>query len=75
MLTVVPDPGGATPVTIIDNAADSTSTGIELELTAHPIDNVDLGLAFSSTQTEFDNYFLDDGAGVPTVDEHSGIMR
>lgn len=69
VLTVVPDPGGATPVTIIDNAADSTSSGIEIELTAQLVDNLDLGLAFSSTQTEFDNYFLNDGAGNPVVDK------
>lgn len=68
MLTVVPDPGGATPVTIIDNAAYSTSKGLELELNANLTDQWRVALSYSYADTEFDDYFLNDGTGVPTVD-------
>ena len=68
VLTVVPDPGGATPVTIIDNAANSTSRGLEVELNASLTDQLRLGLSYSYADTEFDDYWLNDGAGVPMVD-------
>ena len=68
VLTVVPDPGGATPVTIIDNAANSTSRGLEVELNANLTDQLRLGLSYSYADTEFDDYWLNDGAGVPMVD-------
>ena len=69
VLTVVPDPGGATPVTIIDNAANSTSSGFELELTAALTETLTFDLAYANMNTEFDEYFLNDGAGIPTVDK------
>ncbi|MYE84396.1 MAG: TonB-dependent receptor [Gammaproteobacteria bacterium] len=68
VLTVVPDPGGATPVTIIDNAANSTSRGLEVELNASLTDQLRFGLSYSYADTEFDDYWLNDGAGVPMVD-------
>ena len=69
VLTVVPDPQGATPVTIIDNAADSTSKGLELELTAQFTQGFSLQFSYSTAKTKFDEFWLNDGAGVPQVDK------
>ncbi len=69
VLTVVPDPGGATPVTIIDNAADSESLGTEVELSAFLTESLKFDLTYSLNHTEFKDYFLNNGAGVPTVDK------
>jgi iron complex outermembrane receptor protein len=69
VLTVVPDPGGATPVTIIDNAADSESYGAEVEFSALLTEGLKFDLAYSLNKTEFKDYFLNNGAGVPTVDK------
>lgn len=69
VLTVVPDPNGATPVTIIDNAADSESYGAEIEFSALLTESLKFDLTYSLSKTEFKDYFLNNGAGVPTVDK------
>ena len=67
VLTVVPDPQGATPVTIIDNAADSTSKGVELEVSAQFTEGLRLDVSYSTAETEFDDFWLNDGTGTPQV--------
>jgi iron complex outermembrane receptor protein len=56
VLNVVPDPNGLTPITVITNAANSTSQGVELELTAQPTDNVRIGFTYGRTETEFKEF-------------------
>ncbi|QIB66987.1 TonB-dependent receptor [Kineobactrum salinum] len=63
LLTVVPDPQGATPITTIDNAASSSSRGIELELNGQFTEALGLEASYAYTDTEFDEYLQKDAAG------------
>jgi len=67
LLAVVPDPAGGTPITIIDNAAASSSQGLEVEFQGMLTDRLGLDLSYAYTDTEFDDYLQRDAAG-NTVD-------
>lgn len=55
-LNVVPDPNGLTPITVIANAGESTSKGVELEVAAQPTDAVRLAFSYGLTDTNFDEF-------------------
>ncbi|MFC3053255.1 TonB-dependent receptor [Kordiimonas pumila] len=63
LLNTVPDPNGLTPVTVIDNAADSSSRGFELELFAYPSDQLQFSGNVAYADTEFKDFLKVDGSG------------
>lgn len=63
LLAVVPDPAGGTPITIIDNAAASTSQGIEVEFVGSLTERIRLDVSYAYMDTKFDDYLQRDAAG------------
>jgi iron complex outermembrane receptor protein len=57
LLNVVPDPGGGpTPVSVVDNAANSHVDGFEAELNLRPVPNLEINGVFSYSRSRFDNF-------------------
>ncbi|MFA6112950.1 MAG: TonB-dependent receptor [Sphingomonas sp.] len=57
LLNVVPDPGGGpTPVSVVDNAANSHVNGFEAELSVRPVTGLELSSAFSYSHSRFDKF-------------------
>lgn len=68
VLSVNQQAGSAVPTLGLDNAADATIKGIELEATAVPTDWLDLGLNFGLLDAKFKNYLsaaIDPITGLP----------
>lgn len=57
LLTVTPDPNGV-PVTTIANAGKSRSKGVEVEIFARPVENLNLSFASSYTEGRFKEFLL-----------------
>ncbi|HYC04997.1 MAG TPA: TonB-dependent receptor [Azospirillaceae bacterium] len=67
---LVPSPtGGFTTTSVILNAASAHSKGIELELEAVPVDNLNIGMSATFMRAKYDNY-----ANVPAPANYTGFL-
>lgn len=53
-------PGSGTAVAVFENAATATVQGIDLELLARPVDNLEMNLAYSFVDAEFGDFLTTD---------------
>jgi iron complex outermembrane receptor protein len=65
--TIVPVAGGGT-ATVVDNAASATVQGIELEITALPVDDWQVGVTAGWTDAEYDEFSYRDRATGNVID-------